>query len=161
MSAQDVFCLGSSTMNHAGFGPLNNDYTPCVVYLSSSTVLATPVKYAFATLGTVAMGILVEYLTRVRVVYVPKLSSKKKRFLGEAGVFFVQTWIAFFVMLIAMTYSLPLFVAVVVGLAVGHYWFNPKVVGYRTCGCETRYDESASFSSSSVVERESDELNET
>jgi hypothetical protein len=139
MSEAPEYCAGASsnvgsTMSHQGFAVPGTDTAECVIFLFQDGNLNTPVKYAFATIGTILMAILTEYLFVVRREYIPRVESKYTRIFCEFSVYLLQTTMSFILMLIAMTYSVPLFLAVVFGLSVGHHFFNRGVEQSVTCG---------------------------
>lgn len=135
-AASSNFCHGASTMSHYGFnvpGVLNTALEwSCVVFLFNSVqgervvpvVLDNPVKYAFAVLGVVLMGVLVESLVAARRRVARAKLGGWRGTLALSGVYGVQVTLAYFLMLLSMTYSVPIFFAIVTGLAVGHVAFN-------------------------------------
>lgn len=99
----------------------------CVVWLFEAAVLDTPVKYAFATLGTFLLAVLAEALVRVRrynTKYRCDLEGWRSVRAREAALYFAQAMLGFMLMLISMTYSTGLFFAIIFGLAVGHIVFT-------------------------------------
>jgi len=133
--------LPGQTMSHQGFVvPYDsNPASLCSLFLFRGWVLDSEVKLAFASIGTFLMGLLVEFLVRVRREHVQKsgLAPLAKR-AASSAVYLVQVVGAYFIMLLAMTMQVYLFFAAVFGLAVGQTLFNAEVNDAKThCfGCE-------------------------
>ena len=132
----DKYCYGSTSMYMHGF---QWQGTTCVAYLFPSWVLNTPGKFAAAAIGTIFFGILLEasiYLRRIFTSYVSTKAAsgqglgatgatgKWKYTLASAGTYMVQLTLGYLIMLVIMTYSAPLFIAVIVGLGSGHVLFT-------------------------------------
>mmetsp|Transcript_4961 Transcript_4961/g.12334 ORF Transcript_4961/g.12334 Transcript_4961/m.12334 type:complete len:335 (-) Transcript_4961:265-1269(-) len=130
-----AFCIGESVMGN-GFS-FNPD--ACVLYLFKGWVLDNRMKLAFAVVGTFFGAILYEFLAwyrvRVQMLKTPEarlidreISNRhlKKRMLGlyTSLLYGVGVVLAYWLMLLAMTYHAGLFVAVIVGLTVGHHIFR-------------------------------------
>jgi hypothetical protein len=111
--------------------------TTCVAYLFPSWVLNTPGKFAAAAVGTVFFGILLEasiYLRRIVTSYISAKADPGegrtakagnwKYILVSAGTYMVQLTLGYLIMLVVMTFSAPLFIAVIVGLGSGHILFS-------------------------------------
>jgi hypothetical protein len=119
----------------------------CLVYLFPEWVLDSQVKFAFACIGTFALGIVVASLNSARryvgrYIKVPPLQpghgsaaptqrDKRVHFLKCLGrrvalatVHAVQLTLAYFLMLVAMTYQAELFIMIPLGLATGHALFD-------------------------------------
>lgn len=131
----DQYCYGSTSMYMHGF---EWQGTTCVAYLFQSWVLNTPGKFAAAAIGTVFFGILLEasiYLRRMVTSYISaKVASGEgagtsgagswKYTFVSASTYMVQLSLGYLIMLVIMTYSAPLFIAVIVGLGSGHILFS-------------------------------------
>lgn len=122
-----LFCAGAglgtgTTMSHEGFGVPGAPRTECVVFLFESWVLDTPGKYVAATLGTVALSFADVGVRRARESLVPRLVGPRYRRVSvEFFAYALERALDFILMLVVMTFSVPLFFAVVVGLSVGHF----------------------------------------
>jgi len=114
----------------------------CVVFLFKNWTLDSKAKFAGACIGTILAGIALEALIALR----RRLRDKKKTrppskaglYISEGLFYGVQTTLGYFLMLIAMTFSSPLFACVVIGLLIGHLIFNlnaPVPEGATPC-CE-------------------------
>ena len=113
----------------------------CVIFLFPSWVLSTPGKLAGACIGTIILCILLELLIHGRRQYIGgTMSAGYKRLVASALSYGLQVTIGYFIMLIIMTYSGPLFVSVVVGLIGGHVLFNAQdaVFGAKTTNDTTK-----------------------
>mmetsp|Transcript_25463 Transcript_25463/g.55353 ORF Transcript_25463/g.55353 Transcript_25463/m.55353 type:complete len:730 (-) Transcript_25463:789-2978(-) len=146
-ASSQEFCntdLTPITMWMTGFQTTAKAGTACVAFLFGQWALTSQVKFAFACIGTVLMGVTVAALAfgrrmllqRRRALRQPALASMsdiavKDPGPGKAGamallalLYGVQMTLAYALMLIAMTYQVELFIMVVVGLVVGYVLFN-------------------------------------
>ena len=166
----DAYCYGSTSMYMHGF---QWQGTTCVAYLFPSWVLNTPGKFAAAAIGTIFFGILLEasiYLRRIFTSYVSTKAAsgqglgatgatgKWKYTLASAGTYMVQLTLGYLIMLVIMTYSAPLFIAVIVGLGSGHILFTilRSRQEKKSCPCasskqEARITPEVSSAGSSII----------
>jgi hypothetical protein len=116
----------------------------CLVFLFPSWVIDSRVKMAFSCLGTAALGLLLELVIRFRrTTKVADKADKTKPHpyvvvTREIALFGVQALLGYLLMLLVMTYSVPIFVCGIVGLIIGHAVFNvdaPAKEGATPC-CE-------------------------
>lgn len=120
--APDEYCYGGTSMYMDGF---TWQGSACVIYLFRSWVLTTPLKFAFAVVGSLCLGILLEYVLRARRrVYA--LSPGNRRLLMSTLFYGLQLTMGYFIMLVIMTYSGPLFISTVGGMMIGHVIFNAQ-----------------------------------
>ncbi|KAL7514166.1 hypothetical protein ACHAXN_013268 [Cyclotella atomus] len=118
----DAYCYGGTSMYMDGFNWIGST---CVIYLFPQWVLSTPGKFALGCLGSILFGILLEYvLWKRRVVYT--MSPGRRRLVLSVLVYGLQLTMGYFIMLVIMTYSGPLFVSVVGGMMMGHATFNAQ-----------------------------------
>ena len=118
----DEYCYGGTSMYMDGF---TWQGSACVIYLFRSWVLTTPIKFAFAVVGSLCLGILLEYVLRARRrVYA--LPPGNRRLLMSTLFYGLQLTMGYFIMLVIMTYSGPLFVSTVGGMMIGHVIFNAQ-----------------------------------
>jgi len=133
-------------MNMQGFDSValaGAGQSPCYNFLFTSWTLDDSVKTAFACLGTVLMGMLIQLMTKLR-------SFLGSRYVGADGahrfglaslgkwlsslapitkavatvlLYGSQTALSYLIMLVAMTYSVELFASVAVGLTLGYACF--------------------------------------
>ena len=129
---EEKYCYGKSSMFMQGF---EWEGTTCVVYLFSSWVVTTRAALIGACFGTVAFGILVEFIIRKRRTTLAKLEKGMIKMAWSASLYAAQLTSSYLVMLIVMTYSGPLFISVIAGLVLGHVMFNwEDVVGEKGSG---------------------------
>jgi hypothetical protein len=101
---------------------LTTDRSPPVQLLSTWT-LDSAGKFAAACAGTLALGLLLQYLTLRRVGL-----ARRRRSASLAAqtlvLYFLQTVLSYLLMLVAMTYSAELFVSMAAGLTLGYALFH-------------------------------------
>ncbi|KNC73628.1 hypothetical protein SARC_13814 [Sphaeroforma arctica JP610] len=126
----EPFCYGSGTVMLNGF-TFNMDN--CITYLFDGWVLDTPFKYAGATVLTFLVTVFVQVLSKVRMKLEQaqvksQLADQRQPRVSElllnSSLVLVSVTFGYWVMLLTMTYSVILFLAVVFGLAVGHFLTN-------------------------------------
>ena len=122
-ASDQPFCYGGTSMYMDGFHWRN---TVCVIYLFPSWILSSQAKLAIASIGTLCSGAALEKVIQQRRKVVTLLGAGYKR-LGASALFYgVQLTLGYFLMLVVMTYSGPLFMCVILGLVGGHVLFNAK-----------------------------------
>ena len=118
----DKYCYGGTSMYMDGF---TWQGTACVIYLFSSWVLNTPGKFAVASFGSIFIGIALEsVLWKRRSVYA--LPAGARRLILSTMMYGLQLSMGYFIMLVIMTYSGPLFICTVGGMMIGHVIFNAQ-----------------------------------
>jgi hypothetical protein len=124
------WCSGATAMNN-GFtsGPLQD--STCLVYLFPTWVVDTPQKYAFAVLGTFLLCVFIEFLCFMRYSRLLKISDKWCRVGLYSSTYLLQVTLSYFVMMLAMTYSTYIFLAIVLGFTLGHVCFNADIFENR------------------------------
>ena len=118
------FCQGRTSMYMEGFRSMAYDayqsHTPCILLFFNSWVLDQPWKFALGCLGVFALGASLEGLIKLRRKW--SISSTGW---AQQSVTILLFWInisaAYLCMLVAMTFSIELFLCVVSGLAFGHW----------------------------------------
>jgi copper transporter 1 len=147
------FCAGEGTdMNMDGFTSIWNEKPACINFLFKTWTMDNEAKFAFGCIGAFAMAVLIEFLgwlRRFTFLYFasPKPGTKdrqplqpgtkdrqplqppdnrKRRQLVLIALFGLQVLLGYWLMLLAMTYQVELFICVVAGLVVGHFLFNMK-----------------------------------
>lgn len=146
--ASTVFCntgVTAITMWMTGFQFTNQRNGPCVALLFPEWALNSRVKFAFGCIGTFLIGVTVGLLSRTRSNLLSKnatLSKNDATLFKTVGprwevrlkvatvlvLFAIQMTLAYWLMLIAMTYQAELFIMVVLGLTTGHALFQIQVV---------------------------------
>ncbi|GMF37780.1 unnamed protein product [Phytophthora fragariaefolia] len=132
-SSSSDFCTGQGSVMFNGFQSSING--SCVMLLFQSWVLNTTVKYAFGFIGCFIIAILNELLVKMREVVRRKLLKARKlrptdKFhkiqckLALALLYMVQMTVAYFAMLVVMTYETGLFIALLTGFGVGFMLFK-------------------------------------
>jgi len=119
---EEQYCYGGTSMYMDGFHWLD---TTCVILLFPAWVLSSPFKFGLACFGSILFGILLELvLYKRRSVY--ELPAGFRRLALSALVYGVQLTMGYFIMLLVMTYSGPLFVSCISGMVIGHVFFNAQ-----------------------------------
>lgn len=127
------YCYGSTAMYMQGF---EWEGTTCVAILFSSWVLSSRGVLIAACFGSALLAILLEFVIRYRRSLLAKLENNKKRVIASASIYGVQVTIGYAVMLIVMTYSGPLVLSIILGLAVGHSMANWNVTTCEAISAE-------------------------
>jgi len=118
----DKYCYGGTSMYMDGF---TWQGSTCVIYLFESWLLSTPGKFAAAAIGSILFGVLLEFvLWKRRSVYA--MAPGVGRLCISALVYGIQLSMGYFIMLVVMIYSGPLFICTVGGMMLGHMCFNAQ-----------------------------------
>jgi hypothetical protein len=112
-------------MHMYGFKSMWSDDVGCVVLFNSSWVLNSRFKFLIAFLGIFVMGTLSEGLLQIRRELRRKSTSPAWLF---TGLYVAHITVGYTLMLVAMTYSVELFLAVILGLGTGHHFLNKEQV---------------------------------
>jgi hypothetical protein len=113
-----------------GFQSVGDPGDPCVALLFPQWVLDTVPKFALGCCGVFLMGLCVEGLVKLRrwinQERLPTHSRRRWLFWAvmQLLLYGVQLTLGYFLMLIAMTYEVELFLMVITGLVLGHALFN-------------------------------------
>eukprot|EP00047_Mylnosiga_fluctuans_P001934 m.222472 g.222472 ORF g.222472 m.222472 type:complete len:193 (-) comp10768_c0_seq1:203-781(-) len=119
-TASASFCSGSGTVMMNGYQSSENGY--CVLYLFQNAVVDTRVKYAFALLGSMWLGMAVELLRVARTVLARRLEGKVPNIVAdllEGLLYAVQMMVAYWLMLLVMLYEYGIFIFILLGLGLG------------------------------------------
>jgi len=81
---------------------------------------------AGASFITLAMAMILEFIIYSRRHFVSSIPAGTKRLAASASLYGAQMALGYILMLLAMTYSGPLFMCVILGLVSGHILFNAK-----------------------------------
>lgn len=133
----DGFCNGLVTDMHMTGFVWNSEDEPCLIYLIKGVELTDAGKFWLAVFGTILMGMMTEYVVRLRRKLtagrpVKYITSRKRAILDSAvrlSMYALTRMLGYLVMLLTMTYSYEMFLAVIVGLTVGYGLFNMSEAG--------------------------------
>jgi len=119
----EPFCTGPGTdMLMGGFEFHPSD---CIIFLVAPLVLDTATKFVVALVATLALGVCAEFLTFFRRTRLAKAKlARRTRVATMTCVFMTQLTVGYALMLVAMTYRGELFIAVILGIGLGHAMFN-------------------------------------
>ncbi|KAL7456153.1 hypothetical protein ACHAWC_007658 [Mediolabrus comicus] len=121
-TTEEKYCYGGTSMYMDGFNWFGST---CVIFLFPSWVLSTRFKFGIACFGAILFGVALELvLYKRRTVYA--LPAGYRRLVLSALVYGLQLTMGYFIMLLVMTYSGPLFVSCVSGMLIGHVLFNAQ-----------------------------------
>ncbi|KAE8989617.1 hypothetical protein PF005_g19874 [Phytophthora fragariae] len=132
-SASSDFCTGQGSVMFNGFQTSING--SCVMLIFQPWVLNTAVKYAFGFIGCFLLAVTNELLVKSREVARQKLlKARKLRPTDQchklqcklilAVLYVIQMTVAYFAMLVVMTYETGLFVALLAGFGAGFMLFK-------------------------------------
>ena len=118
------FCAGSGRVMMSGFQTSFEPDGYCILYLFQDANVNTAVKYAFAVIGTFLMAMCIELLAylRKRLLILPSLQEKRfLRALIISAIYGINMVLAYWIMLLVMTYEAMIFTAIILGLVFGHF----------------------------------------
>jgi len=124
ISVDEKYCYGGTSMYMDGFHWIHD--TTCVIYLFPSLVLSSRARFVGACFGTILFGMMVEAIIFRRRKSIVNFAPGMSRLLASAGFYALQLTMGYLVMLIVMTYSIPLFLSCIMGLVLGHVVFNAR-----------------------------------
>jgi hypothetical protein len=132
-TVDEKFCDGGMDMLMGGFetagGSTNTSMKTCVILFFKGWKLDSAGKFSAACIGVFVLGVAIEALIWLR----RKIVSRKRLMLNMPtpirkliviSLFGTNLVLGYLAMLVAMTYSVELFICVVVGLILGHALFN-------------------------------------
>jgi hypothetical protein len=122
-SNQEPFCYGGTSMYMDGFHWKDS---VCIIYLFPAWILNSPGKFAAAALGSLFVGGLLEWIIMRRRTILSVMSPGRSRLFVAAAYYGAQLSLGYLAMLVAMTYSWPLFICIILGIVSGHVLFNAK-----------------------------------
>lgn len=135
-AAEDGFCNGMVTDMHMTGFVWSSEDIPCLVYLFQGLELTSATRFWIAVCGTFLAGVLAEFLVMLRrrlATVGPSVRGKgKTAIFGKAlhlAMYALTRTVGYLVMLFAMMYSYEMFIAVIMGLTVGHALFNVNAPG--------------------------------
>lgn len=132
-STDSEFCSGEGSVMFNGFQSTVNG--SCIKLLFQPWVLNSAVKYAFGFVGCFVVTLFSEFLVKAREDARQKLlAARKQRSLDKihkiqcklllAVLYMVQMTIAYFAMLVVMTYETGLFISLLLGFGAGFMLFK-------------------------------------
>jgi hypothetical protein len=140
-----AFCWGKGVdMYMAGFTSLlleEAGSVPCLNLFFKSWTLSDGTRFTLACLGVALLGLVIEVLSAVRRRIFSDLPPSHSRNALLVLLHSAQTGLAYFLMLAAMTFSAELFAMVLVGIGVGHFFFNLQEPPHDTDPCCPQFSE--------------------
>lgn len=135
----NLFCgPGKTDMHMMGFKSIlfnNGEKEECVMLFHEVFTLDSEWKFVLGVFSTLLFGVFTEWLVSVRRKMDTDLRTLRGK-LVKVSLFAGNMCVGYLIMLITMIYSLELFLAVVLGLAIGHFLFNSKApVGESVTAC--------------------------
>lgn len=137
-----AFCTGKNAMFSGFTSTVDNT---CVLLLFQPWVLSSATKYVLGAIGVFAMALfnegLVRYRENVRVWTVRSMAQVRQRSASTRAIalmkfrnkallsflYMIQMTMAYWLMLIAMTYETGLFITLILGFGVGYLLFKSRV----------------------------------
>ena len=158
---EEKFCGGGMDMLMTGFetagGSTITSTKTCVILFFKSWKLDSAGKFAAGCIGVFILGFGIEAL----IFFRRKIVNRKRLFLNiplpvrkiiVISLFGLNLVLGYFAMLVAMTYSVELFICVVVGVILGHALLNSHTPVGETidpcCASQNNHDSSAEDHSS-------------
>jgi len=142
------YCQGGTDMYMNGFQwPHSGDADDqCVILLFETWTLDSQAKYFVGCIGTILLGVSLEAIIYVRRKWAKTLPKGPVRNIfyslkvqmSHGLLYGVQLTVGYFVMLVVMTYSTPLFVCAVGGIVLGHVIFG--VITSRNATKSDKFD---------------------
>jgi hypothetical protein len=138
MSANGTFCAGPGRVMMPGF--TSSLWSGgCVLFLFQGWALDTPAKYALGVIAAFLFGFSNELLLWTRRKSTLRLAGPARGLL--AVLYGAHMVLAYWMMLLVMTYEAILFTAIILGLATGHLLFSvilldrdePALTGSSPC----------------------------
>jgi len=114
-----------------GFDVAGKQLNPCIVLFFQSWTLDTPGKFAAGCVGVAAMGFAIEALICFRRWRQQRLAANGQSSIPanqavSVACFGLNLILGYLAMLVAMTYSVELFLSVCAGFIVGHAALNVR-----------------------------------
>ena len=118
-----TFCTGGRVMQ-GGFQTTLSSGS-CIIFLFPGFILDTPAKYALGIALAFSFGVFNEVLLFLRRFVAAKIADKSPVWRLSLGLIYgVHMILAYWMMLLVMTYETLLFFAIVFGLIAGHIGFQ-------------------------------------
>ena len=123
---RDDFCNGKADMLMGGFGVAGDEDNPCVILFFDAWTLDEPWKFALGCVGVALIGVAAEALIFFRRRWRRSHAAQAAYVFVEGCSYAGSVMLGYAAMLVAMTYSVELFLSVCLGLVLGHAAFNLK-----------------------------------
>jgi len=126
------FCLGATDMLMQGFQSTKNQENStnlCIILFARKWTLSSTGKFAAGCVGVFFLGFLIEAIIALRRFILGKisLSNRLLHILVTGILYSVNLSLGYLAMLVAMTYSVELFICVILGLSIGNIIFNSRM----------------------------------
>ena len=128
--AAELFCNGIGIdMYMQGFEVSGKGENQCIMLFFEAFTLDSPLKFGFGCVFVFLLGLVIEVLIAFRRSLTQRATASPDGLtlawqLAILSVFALSLVLGYLAMLVAMTYSVELFLCVVAGLVVGHGVFN-------------------------------------
>ena len=106
-ASSSTFCVGGTSMYMQGF---SWQEPACVIFLLPHWVLTTPTKFAMASIATIVLGCILEWILSERRKLIKELPHGPNRIVWASGLYAIQLFLGYILMLIVMTYNAILYV---------------------------------------------------
>ena len=130
LPASELFCNGIGIdMYMQGFEVSGKGENQCIMLFFEAFTLDSPLKFGFGCVFVFFLGFVIEVLIAFRRFLTQRANASTEGLtlawqLAILSVFALTLVLGYLAMLVAMTYSVELFLCVVAGLVVGHGVFN-------------------------------------
>ena len=104
-----------------------NSKENCILFLFRGWNVDSQVKYAFTLIGVICMGILNGAFAYIRQRIITKWKGSSSLLVYQAYLsvlYGMNIVLAYWIMLLVMTYETGIFIAVIFGLVLGHFIFG-------------------------------------
>jgi len=118
------FCNGGGAMvmYMEGFSFSLKGNQPCLNLFFSAWTLDTRGKFLAAMIGIMALAVVTEGISKLRFLLSRRLNGAQRRW-SVTGLHGLQAFVGYVLMLATMTFSLELFLCVILGLGIGFWIF--------------------------------------
>lgn len=133
----EAFCVAEKAicMYMDGFH-MNGPEYGCIMLFFRAWTLDTPVKFVFGCIGCVLLGILTQAIVKLKSSKVVKnIESDGVREWVGVGLYGLNMYLAYMVMLAVMTYNVEIFFCTLAGIIIGYAIFLRKKSGSDTTLC--------------------------
>jgi hypothetical protein len=135
------------TVMQNGFRVANGD-DACITFLFVGWSVDNRTKYAIMLIGVLLMGFLNGFLIYIRQVLAARSKGNSSILLNQlllSLVYGVQIVLAYWLMLLVMTYETGLFIMLIIGLVLGHFFFGYVLARSSSKASSVTPNENANF----------------